>query len=301
MPKPTLPKTERAVIAAHEAGMHDRKPIPATCRECAKAASTDGVEAAPAPEPVKRPAPKKPAPKRRIIQHDVAREPLKVEKFIEAIDKSESEAVRVTVEETADGPKVIDVQPVYTSRESWLIAAVEELKPLFEAAEAPVVPVRVSVGWPAGRSAKGNTIGQCFQSPLVADGVPNIFISPVLTDPVRVLDVLVHELVHSIVPVAAAPHRGAFVKLAKAVGLEGPWTATKAGEELTAYLKGIADKLGPFTHAAVSKGGGRKVQTTRMLKVECTDCGCVIRMTAKWVKDAGLPTCGCGGEMEMPA
>ena len=33
-------------------------------------------------------------------------------------------------------------------------------------------------------------------------------------------------------------------------------------------------------------------------RVECPDCGCIVRMTEKWIDDAGLPTCGCGAKME---
>ena len=41
-------------------------------------------------------------------------------------------------------------------------------------------------------------------------------------------------------------------------------------------------------------------QTTRMLKVECPACGCIIRMTSKWLEEVGTPTCGCGTRMLTP-
>lgn len=37
--------------------------------------------------------------------------------------------------------------------------------------------------------------------------------------------------------------------------------------------------------------------TSRMLKVECPGCGCILRMTRTWIERAGLPTCGCGTGM----
>jgi len=40
-----------------------------------------------------------------------------------------------------------------------------------------------------------------------------------------------------------------------------------------------------------------KTQGTRMLKVVCQECGCVVRMTRKWLDEVGEPTCGCGGKM----
>ena len=40
-----------------------------------------------------------------------------------------------------------------------------------------------------------------------------------------------------------------------------------------------------------------KVQSTRLLKALCPDCGYVIRVTAKWV-EVGLPVCPCGATFE---
>jgi hypothetical protein len=34
--KAVLPKKDQAILAAHEAGMHDKHPKPETCRECKK-------------------------------------------------------------------------------------------------------------------------------------------------------------------------------------------------------------------------------------------------------------------------
>jgi len=36
-----------------------------------------------------------------------------------------------------------------------------------------------------------------------------------------------------------------------------------------------------------------------MPKVTCEECGCAVRMTRKWLEEAGAPTCGCGGEMQQ--
>lgn len=44
-----------------------------------------------------------------------------------------------------------------------------------------------------------------------------------------------------------------------------------------------------------------KHQTTRMKRVSCKQCGCLIRMTRKWLDDAGAPTCACGGMMQEDA
>jgi len=39
-----------------------------------------------------------------------------------------------------------------------------------------------------------------------------------------------------------------------------------------------------------------KKQGCRLLKVVC-ECGCVVRMTRKWLDEVGPPTCGCGSAM----
>ena len=117
-----------------------------------------------------------------------------------------------------------------------------------------------------------------------------------LKEGVEVTATLVHELVHTAVGIECK-HREPFTTVAKAIGLEGKMTATVAGEALIERLKELIDELGEYPHARLVASNKPKTQTTRMLKVTCKECGCVVRMTRKWIDDAGLPTCGCGGEM----
>lgn len=203
-----------------------------------------------------------------------------------------------------------------TNREAWLIAAVEELRPMFAELGEELPTVRVSVGWPGGRGNKSATIGQCWAKCMTADSVPQLFVSPVLDDGKRVLDVLAHELVHA-VDDCKSGHRGRFAKVAKGIGLTGKMTATVAGDELKAKLATIADKLGTYPHARLSNGApitpakpgddpeadpeddptqGEPKQGTRMLKVVCPDDGYTVRTTRKWL-DVGLPSCPCGATM----
>ncbi|WDS51688.1 SprT-like protease [Microbacterium phage Barnstormer] len=187
---------------------------------------------------------------------------------------------------------------IFTTREEWLVAAIEALRPLFAEAGAELPTVRVSVGWPGGNGRKNSVIGQCWGSAASADKVAQVFISPVLDDAVKVLDVLTHELVHA-VDDCQSGHKGPFAKLAKALGLEGKMTATVAGEELKAKLEDIAADLGDYPHAALAKAQGAegpKKQGTRMLKLECPADGYIVRTTAKWL-ELGVPTCPCGEEM----
>lgn len=182
------------------------------------------------------------------------------------------------------------------NREAWLQKAVEELESLFP---GPVPDVHVSVGWPSsgGLSTKRRTIGQCWSAECSEDGVPHIYISPVLGEPTDVLATLLHEMVHATVG-ADVGHKGEFVKLARQVGLEKPWTATVAGAELHAQLENIADDLPEYPHKKLSPADKkRKVGGTRMLKLTCREDGYSVRTTKKWI-EVGLPVCPCGKELE---
>lgn len=194
----------------------------------------------------------------------------------------------------------------FNTREEWLVAAVAALAPLFSALVDEALPaVRVSVGWPGGNGRKNSVIGQCWSTKVAADSVSQLFISPVLDDAVRVLDVLAHELIHAIDDCQSG-HRGRFAKIAKALGLTGKMTATVAGDALKAELEKIADDLGPYPHAALVNPGqgadGPKKQTTRMLKVECGESsGYKARMTKAWLDEVGAPICPCHGEPMIAA
>lgn len=187
------------------------------------------------------------------------------------------------------------------NREAWLGAAIEILRPMFADAAGVELPadIAVSCGWPGGKSVR-KVIGQCWPTKS-GDGIPHLFISPTLAEPVEVLATLVHELVHAWDDCENG-HKAPFGRVARALGLEGKLTATHAGERLHEQLAIVADTLGPYPHKRISvnAAGTVKKQTTRMLKVECPACGYVVRTTAKWL-ELGTPTCVCGESMEAAA
>lgn len=189
--------------------------------------------------------------------------------------------------------------PTYSTREAWLVAAVEELGAIFAEVGETLPAVRVSVGWPGGNGRKNAVIGQCWSTAASADKVAQLFVSPVLDDAVRVLDVLAHELVHAIDDCQSG-HKGRFAKIAKAIGLEGKMTATVAGDDLKVRLGAILDTLGAYPHAALAAAQGAdgpKKQTTRQLKVECAEgSGYKVRMTRQWLDEVGAPICPCHSE-----
>lgn len=188
------------------------------------------------------------------------------------------------------------------NREAWLQAAIIGLAPLFAAAEIEIPQVRISVGFPGGPGRKDNVIGQCWNSHAASDKIHQIFIHPKLSDVTQILGVIMHEIVHA-VDDCQHGHKGPFVKMIRALGLEGKPTATVVGEELAEQLKPILDSLGEYPHGALAgmtaggDGGGKK-QTTRMLKVVCgSDPEYKVRTTRKMLDEYGAPSCPCHGEV----
>ncbi len=137
----------------------------------------------------------------------------------------------------------------HKTREQWLNAAAKKLGKQFFAKGEHTLPakIRVSCGFPrAGRKA----IGQCWSPTSSADETHELFVSPVLAEPVRVLDVLLHELIHAAVGLDQK-HSGNFKKLALNFGLSGRMTATYAepGSLLYKQLQRIAAEIGEYPHA----------------------------------------------------
>ena len=132
--------------------------------------------------------------------------------------------------------------------------------------------VWASVGFPRGSRGKAKAIGQCWGRIHSADKSGHIFISPVLTESTRVLDVLLHEVGHDVVGCEHG-HKKPFSDFAKKVGLVKPWTATTASPELEATLALVVKELGEYPHAKLSdiEGAGKK-QTTRMRLYQCPVC-----------------------------
>lgn len=182
------------------------------------------------------------------------------------------------------------------NREEWLDAAAKRFcaEYLFEELD-----VHVSVSWPSrgGLSQTKRRIGECWKPETSKDGHSHIFISPMLTDPVTVLGVLLHEMIHAW-DRCESGHRGAFIELARKVGLEKPWTATSPGADLSQRLSILATELGPYPHVGLEPTlVEKKKQSTRQLKISCVECGYTARVTRKWLL-VGLPVCPCGTEME---
>jgi hypothetical protein len=112
-----------------------------------------------------------------------------------------------------------------------------------------------------------------------------LFISPELTEGVRIVDVLAHELVHA---TTGAGHRKPFKQCALAIGLQGPMRSTTASPKFVAWVETLFKRIGPYPAGFLTY---TPKQSTRMLKCECSSCGYTIRITRKWLSLAGPPIC----------
>lgn len=174
----------------------------------------------------------------------------------------------------------------FNEREAWLASAAvmlqHEVFPAasIEAASWEQRKYRVSCGFPIGyRGSRTGKValGQAFDPSISADGTMEVFINPILDKPLDVIAVLLHELVHVEAGIACG-HRGRFASVARAVGLTGPMTSTVPGDVLLPKLQGIVEVLGAYPHAKVDPNA-RKKQGTRLLKLQCSDCGWTARVS----------------------
>lgn len=191
------------------------------------------------------------------------------------------------------------------TREEWLVKAIELMtKQKFNTIGYKVPLLRVSVGLPYGRGSK-KAIGQHWHPKASDDKVGSIFISPTINDTCEVLGTLAHEVVHGVVG-NEAKHGKLFRLCAEAIGLEGKMTSTNAGPELVKYFKKeLIKKLGEYPHSRLNIIEGRptKKQTTRMIKMFCTECGYKCRAAITKILERGPVICPCNleaMEIELP-
>jgi hypothetical protein len=194
---------------------------------------------------------------------------------------------------------------IYSTREDWLTAAVSELKPFFLLNGVSISDkIRVSCALPSNaKRTNFKSVGECFPNTNSADAHFEIFISPVLAEPVKVFETLIAMLCHT--ANGALSHGKPYQKIADAMLLLPNGTAsaryksvTHGGAFIAAYQQ-IIDSLGAYVHAELSASVGKK-QTTRMLKCECPSCGYTVRLTAKWAYKNGnlnLPICPNEGDV----
>lgn len=184
------------------------------------------------------------------------------------------------------------MRPIPVTREAWLLFAVDHLAKLFSEAGYVVPRVRVACAVPA-TSRRGSAVGQCWPTSRSDDLVNEIYISPVYSEPIDVLDTLVHELVHA-VDDCRHRHGREFKKIALAIGLEGKMREASAGPALRGRLQSLAvllvEAFGPYPHAKLAVGGALFTQSRRPPRAECPRCNYKVSMLKPYLKH-GPPIC----------
>tara|TARA_R110000823_G_scaffold307268_1_gene429868 strand:- start:43 stop:594 length:552 start_codon:yes stop_codon:yes gene_type:complete len=181
------------------------------------------------------------------------------------------------------------------TREQWLNTAAESLRGDFNAIGEDFGAPRISIGFTGSRSGL-KALGAAWHKDVSTDNTCEIFIAPHVQTQEDILAVLVHELVHAC---GYMDHGKNFRRVAIGVGLTGKMTSTVATDALKERLNALILQIGQFPGAALNPTSPAKKQGTRMIKMECEDCGFIARASGSAIMQAGLPTCGCGGIIEI--
>jgi len=174
-----------------------------------------------------------------------------------------------------------------TNREAWLLNAIALVRPIFYEMHYEVPDCQVSCGF-ASTGVKSGHIGQCWSRKSSQGEINQIFISPALSNPVEVLDTLVHELIHA-VDDCQHKHGKEFKKMALKLGLVGPMRSACAGPKLKEKLVQLAAKLGEYPHSTLRVPAKVMARGNRP-RAQCTTCGFQVSMLKKYLA-FGPPIC----------
>ena len=147
-----------------------------------------------------------------------------------------------------------DLPVIHRYAEVWLNEAVEMLRPRFKQAGYEIPPVHVSVGFSTDGyrpGAKKNTIGVCHARWLTVEGINEIYLTPMRTEPVDVISLLVHELIHA-VDDCKSGHGPVFQRISRELrctdNLRVPLSEFR---ETIEFYRTMALKLGRYPRAGV--------------------------------------------------
>jgi hypothetical protein len=190
----------------------------------------------------------------------------------------------------------MELDQMHDTREGWLSDFINHVKPRLEAQGYSLpAKLKIACGFPIGSRGGKKVLAQCISPEASADGTTEMYVSPVMSDPVRVMGAALHEIGHAAVGVEAG-HGTKFKAFCAALGLEGKATEAMPGISCEAWLRDeVLPMLGAYPHAAVDPSQ-RKKQGTRMIKLVCPETGYTVRTTKKWLA-LGVPTSPAGCEM----
>ena len=181
---------------------------------------------------------------------------------------------------------------LFETSEEWLLAAVDmQLRDVVQRITGMVIPsVRVGVGFPSA-GASSSTLGETYSRSVAADNVNEILIRVTMSDPVEVLGVLLHELIHVGFD-AKYGHGKRFQKEFTKLGFIGDPRSHTMSPELRNSLTKLSDALGAYPRKeGLEEFIKKHKQTTRLHKVICQTCSLNFRLTQKWIDKATQLDC----------
>ena len=182
----------------------------------------------------------------------------------------------------------------HATREQWLAAALEAMKPVAATLTGQNMAdrIRIGVGFPSTYRRSG-TLAECWPDVDSGDAHAEVIISPTIADPVEVFARLLGQALRTLpgaMSIASVSYREAFDAVHLTVGADK--NAILYSDAFYDQWESLIAALGDYPHAELSVAV-RKTQSTRMLKLQCPQCGYIIRTTGKWVAQ-GIPVCHDG-------
>lgn len=177
-------------------------------------------------------------------------------------------------------PKAVKVK----TAEEWYRKAVDAFKRTFKDLGYEIPVYDISSGFTDAGTRVTRVLGQCWTNNASSKGRPHIFLNPRYTEPVGLIAVVLHEVIHATVGVDQG-HRGKFRSVAQSLGFIPPLKYINIDDDLKGKCETIAARLGEFPRSAfVAK---IRKQTTRLIKCVCETCGFTFRTTKFWIEQSG--------------
>ena len=173
------------------------------------------------------------------------------------------------------------------SRQNWLEEGIKRATSVFKQHGFEVPEVRISCGFPS-TGKRGRRIGECWPTHICSGGLNEIFISPLVDNPLEVIGIIFHELVHA-VDDCKSGHGKRFKEIATSIGLTGKMIHAHPNEELTSIARAIVEDLGPYPHKQLIVKPKAASKRERPY-AQCEECGYRVPMLKKYLQ-FGPPIC----------
>lgn len=180
-------------------------------------------------------------------------------------------------------------------RERWLREVAAGMKGWFDDLGFPVPPFELRTGFPSSGQRSPN-ITESWTEDGGASFV--IFVRPDRYDALDIAAALAFQFCRAAVGDRDS-HGHLFRHLATSIGLRGTKTESRPGPLFSELSKQVIARAGALPRPSITPTDSERKtrQTTRLVKVSCTGCGYVVRVSRKWLDQVGPPLCPDHGAM----